>query len=34
MIHLLTLGVPNNGVTALMLGALTIQGIAPGAIFL
>jgi putative tricarboxylic transport membrane protein len=34
MIPLLTLGVPNNGVTALMLGALVIHGLQPGALLM
>lgn len=34
MIPLLTLGIPGNAVTALLLGALVIQGIQPGPTFL
>ena len=30
MIPMLTLGVPGDAVTAIMIGALTIQGLAPG----
>ena len=30
MIPMLTLGIPGDPVTAVMLGALTIQGLAPG----
>lgn len=34
LIPMLTLGIPGDGITAMMLGALTIQGLAPGQSFL
>jgi putative tricarboxylic transport membrane protein len=34
MIPLLSLGIPSNAVTALLLGALVIQGIQPGPLFM
>ena len=34
MIPLLTLGIPGDPVTAVLLGALIIQGVIPGPLFL